>query len=231
MPPCSCRQMPSALCASLHTHPIPCRPAVPPAADGATGQARQVVADEHYLIPNETLGQAYRRCAHVRPGCMAWQLECCCRFCRLACCCHGPSVFLEGVAPNFTPCTRPCLSIHPPLAQAGHTRREKRKPYKHLRTPWGETFTFSTDSRQVGGSDFAAPAAGWHCVRHPLIQPQMQLPFSVSKKAAPPGFLRAACPPATEWRLLSTIAPCSLTHHLLPSASASLGPHWSASTG
>ncbi len=34
--------------------------------------------------------------------------------------------------------------------QAGHTRREKRKPYKHLRTPWGETFTFSTDSRQVG---------------------------------------------------------------------------------
>ncbi|KAI7840366.1 hypothetical protein COHA_005910 [Chlorella ohadii] len=64
-------------------------------ADQATGHARQLVADEHYLIPNESLGHAYRRCAH-----------------------------------------------------AGHTRREKRKPYKHLRTPWGETFTFSTDSRQ-----------------------------------------------------------------------------------
>lgn len=32
-----------------------------------------MVSDDHFLIPNETLGQAYRRCAHVsrpqgRPG-------------------------------------------------------------------------------------------------------------------------------------------------------------------
>lgn len=40
---------------------------------------------------------------------------------------------------------------HPALpipSQAGHTRNEKRKPYKRLRTPHGETFQFTGDARK-----------------------------------------------------------------------------------
>lgn len=148
------------LLSALHStpQPVPCHLAVPPAADEATGQARQVVADEHYLIPNETLGQAYRRCAHVRLGCRGSRSGSLSAAAPLLVGLLLPltGAFLKCMASNFIPCTRPAWASTPPLAQAGHTRREKRKPYKHLRTPWGETFTFSTDSRQVGA--VAAPA-------------------------------------------------------------------------
>ncbi|KAL4420062.1 hypothetical protein ABPG77_004327 [Micractinium sp. CCAP 211/92] len=63
-------------------------------ADAATGRARQILPDDHFLMADETLGQAYRRCA-----------------------------------------------------DAGKGRNEKRRPYKHLRTPWGETFMFSAAAR------------------------------------------------------------------------------------
>lgn len=64
-------------------------------ADAATGRARQILPDDHFLMTGDTLGQAYRRCA-----------------------------------------------------DAGRGRNEKRKPYKHLRTPWGESFRFSPEARQ-----------------------------------------------------------------------------------
>lgn len=50
------------------------------------------------------------------------------------------------------PCTEsrrlplPCTPA--PAPQAGHTRNERRKPYKHLRTPRGETFQFTPDARK-----------------------------------------------------------------------------------
>ena len=36
------------------------------AADFATGKARQLVPDEHYKQTNQTLAEAYTRCANVR---------------------------------------------------------------------------------------------------------------------------------------------------------------------
>ncbi|KAL4858064.1 Protein-tyrosine sulfotransferase [Chlorella vulgaris] len=65
-------------------------------ADEATGRAKQLIPDQYFLMLNDTLGQAYVRCA-----------------------------------------------------AAGKGRREKRKVYRDLRTPWGETFEFGSGSRAL----------------------------------------------------------------------------------
>jgi hypothetical protein len=49
-------------------------PFLPPgASDEATGRAKQLIPDQYFLMLNDTLGQAYVRCAAVRsPGLLRW---------------------------------------------------------------------------------------------------------------------------------------------------------------
>ena len=54
-----------------------------------------------------------------------------------------PTCFASAVSHSAGPPVPPL-----PRLQAGHTKRERRKPYKHLRTPWGESFEFKAESRE-----------------------------------------------------------------------------------
>lgn len=118
-------------------------------ADAATGRARQILPDDHFLMTGDTLGQAYRRCADVSRLARSQSLPL-------------PWSALPGLASPAAPGlpavpaapaaghvrVRSSCAAHAAPLQAGRGRNEKRKPYKHLRTPWGESFRFSPEARQ-----------------------------------------------------------------------------------
>lgn len=99
--------------------------------------------DDHYMIAGETLGQAYRRCADV--SCRARSLSPAAP--ALTC---PPCSSLPRCSASCPACWPRMISAGLPslfAQQAGRGRNEKRRPYKHLRTPWGETFRFSPEAR------------------------------------------------------------------------------------
>ena len=144
-------------CVAVCLSPPPLAPhctALHCAADFATGKARQLVPDDHYKQTNQTLAEAYTRCANVRGAGWAgwawgwrvgWAVDCA----RCDACMHPITLARSNVCillpmPMWACMPGPCACV-----QAGRTSdKSKRRPYKHLRTPWGETFAFSREARK-----------------------------------------------------------------------------------